>query len=71
MLADLDSGVDAIQVGHDDVADEHVGLKGPCDFYRFFAAVNGGGFKSALIEDDGKGIGNDAFVIGYQHFGFA
>src|SRR5580698_10909265 len=61
--ADLDGSVDPVQVGHDDVADEHVGFEGLGGFHRFLAAINGRGFESALIQNDGKGVGDDSFVI--------
>ncbi len=69
-LADPDGGVDAVEIGHDDVADEHVGPKGARRFDGFFAGIYGGGFKSALVENNGQGVGNDTLVVGDQHFGF-
>ena len=33
------------------------------------AAVDGARFKARLVQDDGKSIGNDLFIIGYENPG--
>ena len=68
-FANPNGGVNAIQVGHDDIADQHIRLEGPRNFNGLLTCVNGCGLKSALIEDDGKSVGDYALVIGDQHFG--
>ena len=61
--ANLDGGIDAVHVGHDDVRNEHVGFESFCCFDCLFATIDGGCLKSALIEDDGKSIGDYTLII--------
>ena len=68
--ANLDGGIDPVEVGHDDVGDEHVGAESLSHFDGLLAAVDGGGIEAGLVEDDGKSIGDDALVIRDKHFGF-
>src|ERR1700753_2022378 len=69
--ANLDGGIDAIQICHDDVADEHIGLEclGGCN--GLLAAVNSGSVESTLIENDGQRISNHTLIISHQYLGLS
>lgn len=64
--ADLDGGVDAGDAGHDDVGEEDVGVEGAGGIDGVLAAVDGGSLKAVLGEDQAKGIGDDAFIVGHE-----
>ena len=66
----LDGGVDPVQVSHDHVGDEHVGRKTGGDLDGLLAGIDGAGFKSALVQDHGKSIGDHPLVVGNQNLGF-
>ena len=68
--ANADGGINAVQVGHDDIGDQHVGLEGGRKFKGFFAGIHGACLKAALVQDHGQGVGDDPFVIGDKDFGF-
>src|SRR5277367_6645538 len=63
-FADPDCGIDAVEVGHDDITDEHVGLESARCLDGIFAGVYSSGFNSALVQNDCKGIDNDTLVVG-------
>jgi hypothetical protein len=67
--ADADGGVDAVEVGHHDVADEHVGPEGRRKLNGLLAAIDGGGIETGLIEDNREGVGDHALIVGDEHFG--
>lgn len=58
-----DGCFDACHTGHDDVADEHVGLKGFERFNGFFTTEYCASFKACLIENDRKGVGDHLLVV--------
>ena len=58
-----DSCLDTGHAGHDDVADEHVGLEGVESFDGLFSAEYGARFKASLIEDDREGVCDDLFIV--------
>jgi hypothetical protein len=65
---DANGGLYSVQVGHDDIRDQHVGLEGWREFQRFFAGVDGLGLEAALIEDHSQRICNDPLVVGNKDF---
>lgn len=69
-LPSNNGGFNAGHASHNDVADEHVGLKAIERLDGLLSAEHCAGFKSCLIEDDRKGIGNHLFVICYEYSGF-
>ena len=68
--ADPDRRVDAVQIGHDDVGDEHIRLKCRGQLDGLFAGIDGAGFKAALVQNHGQRVGNDSFIVDDQHLGF-
>ncbi len=65
--ANLNRGFDAAHAGHDDVAQEDVGMEVARGFDGFLPAVNSRGLEAILVEDQSEGVGDDAFVIGDKH----
>ena len=68
--AGYDGSFDAGHASHDDIADEHIGLKALERLNCLFTAENGTRFKSRLVENDCEGICNYLFVICYEYPGF-
>ena len=68
--ADADGGVDAIEVGHDDVRDQHIGLEGGSEFESFFSGIDGACLEAALVQNHGQGVSNHTFIVGDKDFGF-
>ena len=56
--------------GHDDVADEHIGLKALQRLDGFFSAEDSARLETCLVEDNGQCIGNDLLVVGNENSGF-
>ena len=65
-----DCRFDTGHAGHDDVADEHVGLKALNRLDGFLSAEDGARLKACLIQDDREGVRNYLFVIGNEYSGF-
>jgi hypothetical protein len=62
-LADGDGGFDAVDVGHEDVGEDEVGLEGAGGVDGGLTAVDGGGFKAVALEDFDDGVGDEGFVV--------
>jgi hypothetical protein len=65
-LPDLDSGFNAIHIGHDDVADDQIQPARSCPVDGGRASVNSGGVEAILVQNDGQSVGNDSFIIDYE-----
>src|SRR5581483_5905206 len=65
-LADIYRGLNAIHVGHDDVADYQVRLNRAGAFHGCGAGVNRGGVIAMLIENDSQRVCDNAFIIHHQ-----
>jgi len=65
-----DCSFDAGHAGHDDVADEHVGLEALERLDGLFSAKHGACLKARLIQDNCQGVGNYLLVIGDEYPGF-
>lgn len=63
-------GFDARHPGHDDVADEHIGLEALKRLDSLFTAEYRVRFKACLIQDDCQGVGDDLFIISDENPGF-
>lgn len=64
-----DCRFDAGHTSHDDVTDEHIGLKALERFDGFFSAEHSACLKTCLVEDNRQSIGNDLLVIGDEYSG--
>jgi len=56
--------------GHDDVADEHIGLEALERLDGLFSAEHGACLKARLIQDNRQGVGDYLLVIGDEYPGF-
>jgi len=56
--------------GHDDIADEHVGLKAFDQLDGLFSAIDCACVKACLIEDNCQSIRDYLLVIGNKNLGF-
>src|SRR6202789_3845493 len=65
-----DCRFDTGHAGHDDVADEHVGLKALNRLDGFLSAEDGARLKACLIQDDREGVRNYLVVICNDYSGF-
>lgn len=70
-FSDGQRGVNPGHVFHDNIDEQHVGrgLRGAA--HGFVTAIRGGGLESALVQDQGKGIGNDRLIVDHRTFVFA
>src|SRR6185312_16123060 len=59
-----DCSFDAGHAGHDDIADEHVGLELFDGLDGLFAPEHGTRVEASLVENDCERIGNDLLVVG-------
>src|SRR4051812_32098395 len=66
----LNCRINAIEISHDYVTDQHVGAQCFRGFYSFLSAVNCRCAESALIENDCQRVCDYALVIGDQDLGF-
>jgi hypothetical protein len=67
-VAHLDCRFDAIEIGHEHIGDKHVGPECRSQLKGFLAGIDSPGIKSALIEDESKGIGDQFFVVSNKYF---
>jgi len=65
-----DCRFDTGHTGHDDVADEHIGLKALERFDGFFSAEHSARFETCLVEDDGQCVSNDLLVVSDEYSWF-
>ena len=65
-----DRGFDTGHAGHDDVADEHVGLEGLDRLDGLLSTKDCTRLKACLIQDNCERVGNYLFVIGDEYSGF-
>src|SRR5579862_6746188 len=65
-----DGGFDAIHIGHDDVADDEIGLQRARAFHGRCAGVHRRGVIPVKVEDFGQGVGNNLLVVNYQNSRF-
>lgn len=68
-LAEVHGRIDAVAVAKEEIGDENVGLELGGGFKRVAAGIDGLSFKSTLIEDENKGIGDELLVVGDENFG--
>ena len=62
-----DGGFDACHTGHDDVADEHVGLEVVESFHRLFSAENCTCFKTGLVQNNCESVCDYLLVVRNEH----
>src|ERR1019366_1593537 len=67
--SNLNGRVNAIQVSHNDVGDQHVRLVRGSHLKRGFAGINSAGLETALVQNHGQRISNDSFVVYNKDFG--
>src|SRR5512146_722886 len=68
--ANVDGGLNAVHVGHDDVADDKVGANGFGAFHSAGSGVDSRGIEPVLVEDDGERVRDYSFVVYDQYLGF-
>ena len=66
--ANLDGCINAGHIRHHYVSYHQVRSLGAGPGNGFSAAIHRARVKTGLVQDDGQGIGDHAFVIGYQDF---
>jgi len=59
--------IEAVSLGHVDVAEEEIGRKAASTVHRFIGRVDGARDESMLLEDQTKCIGDEVFVIHYKN----
>ena len=69
-VANLDGGVDSVHVRHDYIADDQIGPGSSGALDGRGAGINCAGIVSVLIENNSQSVGDDPFVIRYQHLWF-
>ena len=65
----LDGRIDAVQIGHDHIGNQHIRRKCGGQLQRFFAGIHRAGVKPALVQNHGQRVCDDLFVIGYKNLG--
>lgn len=68
--ADLNSDFDAIETGHDDIAEEYVGSRFLSDFNCLNAVVHCSGLKAIAVKNELQRVGDDSFVVDYENAGW-
>ena len=65
-----DCSFDTGHAGHDDVADEHIGLETLERLDGLFSAKHGARLEARLVQDDCESVGNYLLVISNEYSGF-
>lgn len=66
LFVEDDGYINAIDVGQDNVGDEHIGLQFPANAERFGAGVSSPGAITSLAQDSDQSICNHRFVVDNQ-----
>lgn len=62
-LADGDGGFDAVDVGHEDVGEDELGVDAAGGVDGLLAAVGCLGDEAAAVEDLADGVGDEGFIV--------
>ena len=68
-LLDGDGRFDAVDVGHEDVGEDELGVDAAGGVDGFPATVGGFGEEAAAVEDLYDGVGDERFVVDYEDAG--